>query len=219
MRKFYQTLSEKDRRRYAAIGASKLGHGGISYIAQVLGCARSTIATGVQELEALPAGSGYAPRMRHAGGGRKPYAQAIAGIDEAFLDVVQDHTAGDPMQADVLWTHLTQLNSQRLAERHTPGERDGGAPVAGQTPFHAAPSPKKETMKDVAQRDEQFEQIAELKASYAAAGNPVLSMDTKKKEAIGNFYRAGHLYTTGEIHTYDHDFTSAAEGGDSPWPL
>jgi hypothetical protein len=119
MRKFYHTLSEKDRRRYAAIEASKLGHGGISYIAEVLGCARSTIATGVEELEALPAGSGYHPRMRQAGGGRKPYAQAIAGIDEAFLDVVQDHTAGDPMQADVLWTNLTQAEiSQRLAERH-----------------------------------------------------------------------------------------------------
>ena len=67
-------------------------------------------------------------------------------------------------------------------------------------------------MKDVAHRDEQFEQIAELKASYAAAGNPILSMDTKKKEAIGNFYREGYLYATGEIRTYDHDFTSAADG-------
>lgn len=67
-------------------------------------------------------------------------------------------------------------------------------------------------MKDVTHRNEQFNQIAELKASYVAAGNPILSMDTKKKEAIGNFYREGYLYTTAEIHTYDHDFTSAAEG-------
>jgi hypothetical protein len=120
MRKFYQTLSEKDRRRYAAIEASKLGHGGISYIAEVLGCARSTIASGVQELASLPAAGGYDPRMRQAGGGRKPYEQALAGIDEAFLDVVQDHTAGDPMQAEVLWTNLTHAEiSQRLADRHS----------------------------------------------------------------------------------------------------
>jgi hypothetical protein len=119
MRKFYQTLSEKDRRRYAAIEASKLGHGGISYIAEVLGCARSTIATGVQELASLPADGGYDPRLRQAGGGRKPYAQVLTGIDEAFLDVVQDHTAGDPMQTEVLWTHLTHAELiQRLAERH-----------------------------------------------------------------------------------------------------
>lgn len=67
-------------------------------------------------------------------------------------------------------------------------------------------------MKRVAHRDEQFENIAALKASYQAAGNPVVSMDTKKKECLGNFYRSGHLYTTETIETYDHDFNSFAEG-------
>lgn len=68
------------------------------------------------------------------------------------------------------------------------------------------------TMKEVAHRNEQFEQIASLKASYQAASNPVVSMDTKKKEHIGNFYREGTLYTTAEVHTFDHDFTSLAQG-------
>lgn len=68
------------------------------------------------------------------------------------------------------------------------------------------------TMQEVAHRNEQFERIADLKASYRAAGNPVVSMDTKKKEQIGNFYRDGSLYTTGEVQTFDHDFTSFAEG-------
>jgi hypothetical protein len=67
-------------------------------------------------------------------------------------------------------------------------------------------------MKAVASRNEQFEQIAALKASYQEAGNPVVSMDTKKKEHIGNFYRDGILYTTGVVNTYDHDFPSWAEG-------
>ncbi len=67
-------------------------------------------------------------------------------------------------------------------------------------------------MKEVAHRNEQFEQIAELKASYREAGNPILSMDSKKKEPVGNFYRDGTLYTTGEVTTYDHDFPSFAEG-------
>jgi hypothetical protein len=65
---------------------------------------------------------------------------------------------------------------------------------------------------DVAQRTEQFERIAELKASYQAAGNPVISMDTKKKEHIGNFYREGRLYTTAAVQTFDHDFPSFADG-------
>ncbi len=67
-------------------------------------------------------------------------------------------------------------------------------------------------MKAVDNRTEQFENIARLKGDYQAAGNPVVSMDTKKKEPIGNFYRPGHLYTTETIITYDHDFVSLAEG-------
>jgi len=67
-------------------------------------------------------------------------------------------------------------------------------------------------MKQTAHRNEQFERIAELRASYQAVGNPVVSMDTKKKELIGNFYRDGSLYTTGPQQTFDHDFASFAEG-------
>lgn len=67
-------------------------------------------------------------------------------------------------------------------------------------------------MKQVAHRNEQFEQIAEVKQVYQAAGNPIVSMDTKKKEYLGNFYRDGSLYTRAEQRTYDHDFNSAAEG-------
>jgi hypothetical protein len=71
---------------------------------------------------------------------------------------------------------------------------------------------KKQTMREVPQRNEQFEKILRLKAEFEAAGNPVLSMDSKKKEHLGNFYRAGHLYTLEELRTYDHDFTSFADG-------
>jgi len=67
-------------------------------------------------------------------------------------------------------------------------------------------------MKRVEHRNEQFENIVRLKAEYVAAGNPVVSIDTKKKEYLGNFYRDGHLYTTEEIQVYDHDFNSQALG-------
>lgn len=67
-------------------------------------------------------------------------------------------------------------------------------------------------MKDVAHRNEQFERIAELVETFSAAGNPVFSLDTKKKEYLGNFYRDGHLYSTQTIHSYDHDFNSFASG-------
>ncbi len=67
-------------------------------------------------------------------------------------------------------------------------------------------------MKRVEFRNEQFENIAQRKAVYSAAGNPIVSMDTKKKEYLGNFYRDGHLYTKGELQVNDHDFSSHADG-------
>ena len=65
---------------------------------------------------------------------------------------------------------------------------------------------------EIKNRNEQFENIARLKVEFEAAGNPIVSIDTKKKEYLGNFYRAGHLYTLEELQTYDHDFNSYAEG-------
>jgi hypothetical protein len=119
MRKFYQTLSEKDKRRYAAIEARKLGHGGISYIAEVVGCNRSTIRTGGEELRTLPEDREYDQRIRKPGGGRKPYAETWPDIDAKFLDVMSPYTAGDPMDETVRWTNLSpQEIAERLAQRH-----------------------------------------------------------------------------------------------------
>lgn len=73
MKKFYDTLSEKDKRRYAAIEALKLGHGGTVYISQVFGCNRKTITTGINELKGLPANGGSDKRIRKPGAGRKKY--------------------------------------------------------------------------------------------------------------------------------------------------
>ena len=63
-----------------------------------------------------------------------------------------------------------------------------------------------------ANRNEQFENITRLKQEYGDAGEPLLSIDTKKKEYIGNLYRAGKLYTTEVIETLDHDFPNLADG-------
>ena len=67
-------------------------------------------------------------------------------------------------------------------------------------------------MKYTQHRNAQFENIARLRAEYQAAGNPVISMDTKKKEYLGNFYRDGHAYTQQTLLAFDHDFNSFAEG-------
>jgi hypothetical protein len=116
---FFNTLSEKDKRRYAAVEAQKLGHGGITYIAQVLGCSRTTIHDGLAELNALPVDTEFEPRIRRVGGGRKSYEETVPGIDVAFLDVIKDNIAGDPMDATVRWTNLTHEEIQeRLQSEH-----------------------------------------------------------------------------------------------------
>jgi hypothetical protein len=119
MKRFYNTLGEKDQRRYAAIEAQKLGYGGVSYVAELLGCSRTIVHEGLTELEALTDESAHEGRQRQAGGGRKGYQETKAGIDEAFLQVVENHTAGDPMEAGVKWTNLSHRDiQQQLNEQH-----------------------------------------------------------------------------------------------------
>jgi hypothetical protein len=214
MQRFYSSLNERDRRRYAGVEALKLGPGGRNYIASVLGCSRRTVTKGAKEISGL-SGQATDARIRAVGGGRKPYRQEWADIDEQFMAVLRDHTAGDPMDAQVRWTDLTP------GEIVTALREDQGVRVSPwvvrqllqRHHYRRRKAQKKCTMKqDIPQRNEQFENIVRLTAEYRAAGNPILSMDTKKKEYLGNFYRAGRLYTLETLQTYDHDFTSCAQG-------
>jgi ribosomal protein L11 len=213
MKKFFDSLSEKDKRRYAAIETLKLGHGGRKYISQIFSCNRKTIRRGIQELKDLPDNISYTERIRGFGGGRKQYDN-IPCIDEKFLEVLRENTAGNPMDEKVLWTNLTQQEiSEKLAEKYqiyvsTQIVRK----LLKKHNYRRRKAQKKQTMKAAKNRNEQFENIARIKSEYEKSGNPIISMDTKKKEDIGNFYRDGHLYTQEVIHTYDHDFNSFADG-------
>ena len=92
MQRDYRSLSEKERRRYAAIEAVKLGYGGQAYIRRLFGCHHETLALGKAELEDETALE--RERIRQVGGGRKSAFETIAGLDEAFLRVLERHTAG-----------------------------------------------------------------------------------------------------------------------------
>lgn len=214
MKEFYNSLNEKDRRRYAGIEALKLGFGGRNYIARILICSRGTVVKGAKEVSGL-SGKETEARIREAGGGRKPYTHDWKDIDEKFLEVLHDHTAGDPMDETVRWTDLTP-DEIGVALREDHGIRVSKWVVRQLFKKHnyrRRKAQKKTTMKqDIPHRNAQFQNIARLTAEYRAAGNPILSMDTKKKENLGNFYREGHLYTLETLLTNDHDFTSSATG-------
>ena len=181
MQRYYQSLSEKDRRRYAAIEALKLGHGGISYMVRLLGCHSHTIRRGIEELcdeQAL-----NDERIRQPGGGRKRALDTIDGIDEAFLRVLERHTAGSPMDETIKWTHLTR---QQIAELLATEEGISvSVTVIDQLlekhQFHRRQALKTKATGAHPDRNAQFENIEKLLEQYQGTGNPVISMDTKKK--------------------------------------
>ena len=118
------------------------------------------------------------------------------------------------MNEKVLWTNLKPWQiAKLLRDKH---EIEVSLNVVRQLlkkhNYRRRQAQKRATKKSVPERNEQFENIIRLRAEYEAVGNPVLSMDTKKKEYLGNLYRDGHLYTLEELQTLDHDFVSYAEG-------
>ncbi|MGB7875268.1 MAG: ISAzo13 family transposase [Anaerolineales bacterium] len=214
MKKYYATLSEKDRRRYAAVEALKLGLGGKSYMAKLLGCSEKTVHNGIEELEQLPDEPKYDVAIRKSGGGRKGYDEHYPNIDEQFLNVLKEHTAGDPMDEKVVWTDLRPDDISKLLERNyrVKVSKSVVNKLLKKHNYRRRKAQKKKTMKTVAHRDEQFRNIKKLVAEFRAKGDPIISFDSKKKEYLGNFYRAGHLYTREELHAFDHDFNTFAEG-------
>jgi hypothetical protein len=135
-------------------------------------------------------------------------------VKQNFLDVLRDHTAGDPMRQEVRWTDLTRRQiSRRMAERGTPAGKRVVKQLLKQHGYVKRKAQKSQTMgRRHPDRNAQFEKIARLKQEYLEAGDPVVSIDTKKKELLGNFYREGKLYTQEPIAVFDHDFPSAASG-------
>jgi len=181
MSDFYKSLSEKDRRRYAAIEADKLGRGGIRYICQVLHCDFRTITRGKQELaEGLP---DQESRIRQPGGGRKSVLAEREGLGDAFLAVIDNHTAGSPMDESIKWTNLSRPSiAEKLEEQGFKVSVTVVDQLLEKYNFRPRQAFKTEAgKKNIPYRDEQFKNIESLKKTYIDAGNPVLSMDVKKR--------------------------------------
>ena len=134
-------------------------------------------------------------------------------MEENFLRVLHERTAGDPMRQEVRWTDLTfEQIAGHLAEAGTPVSVPVVKQLLRKHGYVKRKAQKSKAMGQHPDRNQQFENIARLKQEYLEAGNPIQSIDTKKKELLGNFYREGHLLTQGVIETFDHDFPSAASG-------
>jgi Rhodopirellula transposase DDE domain len=180
MKQLYGSLNEKDRRRYAAIEVIKLGWGGMSYISKLLGCEYYALRLGQAELQDHEAMS--MTRVRRPGGGRKSALATIEGLDEAFLRVLSQHTAGSPMDEQVKWTNLTRAEiSERLKAEGIAVSVTVVDHLLAQHNYRQRKAQKRLSGGEHPQRNEQFENIEELVERYQSSGNPVISMDTKKK--------------------------------------
>jgi Rhodopirellula transposase DDE domain len=147
----------------------------------------------------------------------KKIIEITENIDEIFLDILKNHTAGSPME-DVKWTNLTRKEISLIFFEL--GYKVGTSIVKQllkKHKFSKRQAYKSETYKNVEGRDEQFKNIANIVETFTnSPNNPILSIDVKKKEQIGNFYRNGKLYVTEIIRVFDHDFASYGDGSIVP---
>jgi len=178
MKRFYGDLSEK--RRYAALEAEKLGHGGQRYICRLLGCSPTTLRVGRAELQQRSETPDQG--VRRPGGGRKKIREKREGIDEMFLEIVDENTAGSPMNEDIKWTNLGQTGIAKKFEEK--GQKVSPYVVKQLLKKHKyvqRKMQKAKTVKEAEQRNEQFENIKELREKHTKDGNPIISLDVKKK--------------------------------------
>jgi hypothetical protein len=180
MKTFYNTLNEKDRRRYAAIEAMKLGHGGQNYVSGVLGCHFQTVMAGINEITNGIETSD--DRIRKPGGGKKKIIDTIENIDEVFFEILKDNMAGSPMDKEIKWTNLSLKEISKAFE--SKGMNISPHVVKQLLKKHGFVKRKMQktvTMKDCKNRNEQFEKINKLKEEYSKNENPIISMDVKKR--------------------------------------
>ncbi|HZJ19597.1 MAG TPA: ISAzo13 family transposase [Pricia sp.] len=127
--------------------------------------------------------------------------------------ILERYTAGDPMRPGVLWTDLTRKKIGELLRAHAIHVGDHVVKqLLKMGGYVKRKMLKCMTLKEVGHRNEQFEHIALLREGFIKEGLPVLSMDSKKKEMLGNFYRDGRLYAREAQKVYDHDFNSFSGG-------
>ncbi len=213
MRNVYRSLSEKDRRRYAAAEAIKLGYGGVAHIAKLFECSRESIDHGIRELDQLP-DDPVGGRIRRPGAGRKKVEERQPEVVHQVQTIINHRTAGDPMREDVTWTDLSpaEIAGQMELDFDISITPPIVRRILGLLDYRRRKIAKVLAGKESLNRDQQFLRIAELKEEFLALGKPVISMDTKKKEFLGNLYRNGRVYTTEAIKAFDHDFPSWASG-------
>ncbi|MFH9734358.1 ISAzo13 family transposase [Streptomyces sp. NPDC017260] len=203
-------LDERQRRLAIGAEARSLGHGGIRLVAAAAGVREGTVSRGVAELE-----SGETPlgRVRRPGGGRKKATELDAGLRPALLALVEPDERGDPM-SPLRWT--TKSTRKLAVELTRQGHRVSADTVAGllrEECFSLQGNAKTLEGAQHPDRNAQFNYLNEQARNHRDAGDPVISVDTKKKELIGDYKNAGQEWRPAghPVRVKTHDFPGQAE--------
>ena len=213
------TLSERQRRLLAAAEARSQGAGGVSATARATGLSRRTIQRGLRELDGgSDPGAG---RVRRAGAGRKPLTETDPELLGHLDKLLEPAVRGDP-ERPLRWT-------SKSAAKLAGGLREQGHQIVGRSVlrllvgmgFTMQANRKTREGSDHPDRDAQFEHINDTVAGALAAREPVISVDTKKKELVGEFKAVGREWTpTGKpVEVNTHDFPSRAKGKAIPYGI
>jgi hypothetical protein len=185
-------MDERMRRQWAACEARELGWGGVTAVARATGLSRTTITAGLRELD-LPTErrTDEAMRVRRPGGGRRPVTQIDPGLLAALESLIDPVTRGDP-ESPLRWTcKSTRKLADELTRQHHP---IGPRTVAGllhQAGYSLQANRKTREGTSHPDRDGQFQYINDQVRRFLDGGQPAISVDTKKKELVGDFKNGG----------------------------
>ena len=211
-------LNERQRRRFAASEARTFGRGGIAAAARACGLAENTVRKGLSELDEPELLGG--DRVRREGAGRPAGEDSDPGLLDALRALVGDDVRGDPERV-LLWTSKSVRNlAQELgAQGHQAGKDLVARLLKGKLGFSLQAARKTLEGKQHPDRDAQFRHINDTVSAAIAAGQPAISIDTKKKELVGEFKNGGREWhpkgQAPRVNTYD--FPSMAEGKAIPY--
>lgn len=214
------TLDERLRRIYAATEARVLGRGGVTRVALVTGVSRRAIHQGLKELDARePQDSSGKTRIRREGGGRKSITETDPALKDALEKLVDPMSRGDP-ESPLRWTCKSL---RTLADELKTLGHPVSYPMVGELLHELKYSlqSNRKTLEGTqnSDRNAQFEYINERVKEAIAEGNPVISVDTKKKELVGNYKNNGKTWRPeGEPEEVKvHDFVDDEFGRAAPY--
>jgi Rhodopirellula transposase DDE domain len=214
------TLNEYQARLFVADKALDQGRGGITRLSELTGMSRTTITKAVVDLSSRKKlAVAERGQIREAGGGRKKVEDADPGLQVQLGKILEETSAGDPMSA-LRWTNKsTEAMAEELTRQGHPVSDKTVARCLRTMGYSMQLNQKAREGPQHRNRDQQFRYINRQVASYRKSGDPVLSVDTKKKELVGSFKNGGRTWRPkGKPHRVNvHDFPSLAEGKAIPY--